>query len=157
MTQLPKKPRKCCTKIKPVECSSRTLNLHILSDRLADEKDFLRQEIENEKKDVVDRLKRENQMLRDQLESARSGLKLHIDDNASDTNKKMNELACKLSKMMKDSDLSMRDLTTKLSSETSNLKSLISKPLSVYFNAYRTEDYVDGGEDYLTFQGIRVT
>ena len=126
-------------------------------DRLADEKDFLRQEIENEKKDVVDRLKRENQMLRDQLESSRSGLKLHIDDNASDTNKKMNELACKLSKMMKDSDLSMRDLTTKLSSETSNLKSLISKPLSVYFNAYRTEDYVDGGEDYLTFQGIRVT
>ena len=71
------------------------------SDRLADEKDFLRQEIENEKKDVVDRLKRENQMLRDQLEPSRSGLKLHIDDNASDTNKKMNELACKLSKMMK--------------------------------------------------------
>ena len=57
--------------------------------------------------------------------------------------------------MLKDTDLNMRDLTTKLSSETSNLKSLISKPLSVYFNAYRTEDYVDGGEDYLTFQGKR--
>ena len=55
--------------------------------------------------------------------------------------------------MLKDTDLNMRDLTTKLSSETSNLKSLISKPLSVYFNAYRTEDYVDGGEDYLTFNG----
>ena len=39
--------------------------------RLADEKDFLRQEIENEKKDVVDRLKRENQILRDQLEGTR--------------------------------------------------------------------------------------
>ena len=85
----------------------------------------------------------------------RSGLKLHIDDNASDSNKKINDLAVKLSKMLKDTDLNMRDLTTKLSSETSNLKSLISKPLSVYFNAYRTEDYVDGGEDYLTFQGKR--
>ena len=102
---------------------------------------------------MVDRLKRENQVLKDQLEASRSGLKLHIDDNQADSNKKINELACKLSKIAKDADLNVRDLTTKLSSETSNLKSLISKPLSVYFNAYRTEDYVDGGEDYLTFNG----
>lgn len=135
------------------ENNKRLEEIEELNRRLADEKDFLRQEIENEKKDVVDRLKRENQILRDQLEGTRSGLKLHIDDNASDSNKKINDLAVKLSKMLKDTDLNMRDLTTKLSSETSNLKSLISKPLSVYFNAYRTEDYVDGGEDYLTFQG----
>ena len=34
------------------------------------------------------------------------------------------------------------------------MKSLIAKPLSVYFTAYRAEDYTEGGEAYLTFQGI---
>ena len=37
--------------------------------------------------------------------------------------------------------------------ECNGLKSLMSKPLSVYFTAFRAEDYVEGGEAYLTFQG----
>jgi len=33
------------------------------------------------------------------------------------------------------------------------MRRLISLPLSVYFDAYREEDYVSGGEEYLTFAG----
>ena len=44
------------------------------------------------------------------------------------------------------------DLKTKLMKENHFLKSLASKPLSVYFDAYRTKAYDGGGEENLTFQ-----
>ena len=31
----------------------------------------------------------------------------------------------------------------------------MSQPLSIYFDAFRTEDYDDGGEEYLTFTGTK--
>ena len=43
------------------------------------------------------------------------------------------------------------DLLTKLSQESSSLKKMIGLPLSIYFDAFRTEDYETGGEEYLTF------
>ncbi len=44
------------------------------------------------------------------------------------------------------------DLKTKLMKENHFLKSLASKPLSVYFDAFRTKAYDGGGEENLTFQ-----
>ncbi|XP_023342315.1 uncharacterized protein LOC111712039 [Eurytemora carolleeae] len=35
------------------------------------------------------------------------------------------------------------------------LRNLMSQPLSVFFDAFRTEDYDNGGEEYLTFSGCR--
>merc|ERR1712106_125581 len=49
------------------------------------------------------------------------------------------------------SDIS--DLKTKMIQENAFLKSLSGKTLGVYFNAYRTKAYDDGGEENLTFQG----
>jgi len=39
--------------------------------------------------------------------------------------------------------------------ENELLRNLMSQPLSIYFDAYRTEDYDVGGEEYLTFSGTR--
>lgn len=46
------------------------------------------------------------------------------------------------------------ELRKKLRMENHFLKSLASKPLSVYFDAYRTKAYDGGGEENLTFQVI---
>ena len=63
----------------------------------------------------------------------------------------MNDLAEKLSKLLKDVSKDRDDLLNKLLEESSSLKKMMSLPLSVYFCAYRTEDYETGGEEYLTF------
>merc|ERR1712121_34670 len=47
----------------------------------------------------------------------------------------------------------INDLKTKMLQENAFLKSLNSKTLGVYFNAYRTKAYDGGGEENLTFQG----
>ena len=39
--------------------------------------------------------------------------------------------------------------------EHSLLRNLMSQPLSIYFDAFRTEDYDVGGEEYLTFSGTK--
>ena len=46
----------------------------------------------------------------------------------------------------------MDELKTRLLKENAFLKSLASKPMSVYFDAYRTKAYDGGGEENLTFQ-----
>ena len=45
------------------------------------------------------------------------------------------------------------ELERRLAGDRAELELLMAQPLSVYFDAYRTEDYMDGGEDYLTFHG----
>merc|ERR1712045_839037 len=47
----------------------------------------------------------------------------------------------------------MDELKTRLLKENAFLKSMASKPMSVYFDAYRTKAYDGGGEENLTFQG----
>jgi hypothetical protein len=47
----------------------------------------------------------------------------------------------------------MDELKTRLMKENAFLKSLATKPMSVYFDAYRTKAYDGGGEENLTFQG----
>merc|ERR1712055_234317 len=47
----------------------------------------------------------------------------------------------------------IEDLRTRMEKENQFLRSLASKSLGVYFNAYRTKAYDGGGEENLTFQG----
>ena len=54
---------------------------------------------------------------------------------------------------MKDSSGGIKDLANIMMKENNLLRDAIAKPLSIYFDAYRSEDYLDGGEDYLTFNG----
>ena len=46
----------------------------------------------------------------------------------------------------------MDELKTRLMKENAFLKTMASKPMSVYFDAYRTKAYDGGGEENLTFQ-----
>merc|ERR1712200_394656 len=45
--------------------------------------------------------------------------------------------------------------TARMLKENELLRNLMSQPLSIYFDAFRTEDYDIGGEEYLTFSGTR--
>ena len=67
----------------------------------------------------------------------------------------MNDLAEKIAKLLKNASKDRDELLTKILSEGRILRDLMSKPLSIYFCAYRTEDYLDDGEDYLTFSGTQ--
>ena len=80
----------------------------------------------------------------------------NIDGNHNDNNRRINDLYEKLKGMLKDSNDGLDALNRRLLAETSGLRSEMAKPLSVYFNTYRTEDYDDGGEGYLTFQGTHI-
>ena len=62
-----------------------------------------------------------------------------------------NNLADKLAKFFKDANKDKDDLLLRLKSEGKLLRQLMGQPLSVYFSAYRSEDYDEGGEAYLTF------
>ena len=57
-----------------------------------------------------------------------------------------------MNEMNDDRGRELDELRTKLMKENHFLKSLASKPLSVYFDAFRTKAYDGGGEENLTFQ-----
>ena len=76
-----------------------------------------------------------------------------IDDNKYDSTNRINDLNSRLAQLMKDSSGGIKDLANIMIKENNLLRDAIAKPLSVYFDAYRSEDYLDGGEDYLTFNG----
>ena len=80
----------------------------------------------------------------------------NIDGNHNDNNKRINDLAAKIASLLKDSHDGLDALNKRLLTECNGLKSLMAKPLSVYFTAYRSEDYIEGGEAYLTFQGTKL-
>ena len=84
-----------------------------------------------------------------------SGLKTELDDNRNTSNKRINELSEKLSNLLKNSKDGIDQLSSLLTSESKLLRSLIGQPLSVYFDAFRSEDYTEGGEAYLTFTGVK--
>jgi len=123
--------------------------------KLEREKAELAEKMEKEKAEMKEKLEKENQQLRDKLAEEKQGLKGSIDGNHNHANKRINDLAEKLAKQMKEGSQGINDLTDKMIKEHALLRHLMSQPLSVYFDAFRTEDYVDGGEEYLTFSGTK--
>eukprot|EP00096_Caligus_rogercresseyi_P007452 TRINITY_DN2530_c0_g1_i3.p1 TRINITY_DN2530_c0_g1~~TRINITY_DN2530_c0_g1_i3.p1 ORF type:complete len:368 (+),score=120.03 TRINITY_DN2530_c0_g1_i3:169-1272(+) len=138
------------------ENSDRKREIEELAARLNQEKDDLREKLEKEKEDMRDKLTKENQELRNQLESQKSNLLTQMDTSNNGHNTRINDLSSKLAKMNKDSEDSLSDLRSSFLQNVNYLQGAISKPLSVLFDAYRTEDYDEGGEGYLTFSGLRV-
>lgn len=126
-----------------------------LRDRLNKEKEDMAARMEKEKKEMQERLEKENQELRDKLAEEKKGLKGSIDGNHNHANKRINELAEKLARQLKDGTQGINDLTDRMIKEHALLKHLMSLPLSIYFDAYRNEDYLDGAEEYLTFTGTK--
>ena len=63
----------------------------------------------------------------------------NIDGNHNQANKRINELAEKLTNHLKTGADALNDLTAKMLKEHSMLRNLMSQPLSIYFDAFRTE------------------
>ena len=55
--------------------------------------------------------------------------------------------------MLKDANRDRDDLLLRLQNEGQLLRKLMGQPLSVFFCANRSQDYLEGGEAYLTFNG----
>ena len=89
--------------------------------------------------------------MREKLAGESNLLKGNIDQNQNQSTKRINELAEKLAGMIKGGNVAIKDLTARMLKENELLRSLMAQPLSVYFDAFRTEDYDLGGEEYLTF------
>lgn len=123
--------------------------------RLEQEKAELAARMEAEKEEMRQQMEKENKDLREKLAGESSLLKGNIDQNQNSATKRINELAEKLAGMVKGGDLAIKDLTARMVAENSLLRGLMAQPLSVYFDAFRTEDYDVGGEEYLTFCGTR--
>jgi len=134
---------------------NRIAEIEELQARQEREKAELAARMEEEKKEMQQKLEKENQELRDKLAEEKKGLKGSIDGNHNHANKRINELAEKLAKQLKDGSQGINDLTDRMIREHALLKYLMSLPLSVYFDAFRTEDYTDGAEEYLTFSGTK--
>ena len=66
---------------------------------------------------------------------------------------KINDLSDKLARMLKDANRDRDDLLLRLQNEGQLLRKLMGQPLSVFFCANRSQDYLEGGEAYLTFNG----
>lgn len=113
--------------------------------------------MEKEKDVLRERLERENAELKSALDGQKKNLKDNIDENYFEGSRKLADLAEKLAKLGKDHSRVIAELEKRLSGDRDELEALMAQPLSVYFDAYRTEDYMDGGEEYLTFHGTAAT
>merc|ERR1719290_414719 len=74
----------------------------------------LRAKLEREKAELaekMEKLEKENQQLRDKLAEEKQGLKGSIDGNHNHANKRINDLAEKLAKQMKEGSQGINDLT----------------------------------------------
>lgn len=84
--------------------------------------------------------------------AAESALNGRVDKEITDREDAINELKSRMDENNANRDAEMDDLKRKLMRENLFLKNLAGKPLSVYFDAYRTKAYDGGGEENLTFQ-----
>ena len=113
--------------------------------------------MEKEKEEMREKMEKENQDLREKLAGESNLLKGNIDQNQNQATKRINELAEKLAGMIKGGDIAIKDLTARcflyhlyqdsrlisfarrMLKENELLRSLMSQPLSIYFDAFRTE------------------
>lgn len=76
-----------------------------------------------------------------------------LDKEIRDREDAVAQLSNRMDEQNDDRCKDMDELKTRLMKENAFLKSLATKPMSVYFDAYRTKAYDGGGEENLTFQG----
>jgi ABC-type Zn2+ transport system substrate-binding protein/surface adhesin len=74
-----------------------------------------------------------------------------VDKEISDREVAISELNSRMDQNNSDRNAEMDELKRKLMRENLFLKKLAGRPLSVYFDAYRTKAYDGGGEENLTF------
>merc|ERR1712018_1083776 len=124
-------------------------------EEIANLNNFAKSENDGRKQDIADLNARVDKENADRT-SAESALNTRVDTEITDREIAINELKDRMDQEAADRDAGMDELKRKLMRENLFLKSMASKPLSVYFDAYRTKAYDGGGEENLTFQGASV-
>jgi len=124
-------------------------------DEIANLNNFAKSENDGRKQDISDlnaRLDKENS----DRNSAESALNSRVDKEITDREDAINEIKNRMEEANSNRDAELDDLRKKLMRENLFLKNLAGRPLSIYFDAYRTKAYDGGGEENLTFQGTSV-
>jgi len=124
-------------------------------EEIANLNNFAKSENDGRKQDIADLNSRIDKENADRT-SAESALNTRVDTEITDREVAIQELKDRMDQEAADRDAGMDELKRKLMRENLFLKSMASKPLSVYFDAYRTKAYDGGGEENLTFQGASV-
>jgi len=113
---------------------------------------FARSENDGRKSDIADinsRIVKENA----ERSAEDQALNDRLDKEIRDREDAVAQLSNRMDEQNDDRCKDMDELKTRLMKESAFLKTLASKPMSVYFDAYRTKAYDGGGEENLTFQG----
>jgi len=124
-------------------------------DEIANLKNFAESENTGRKNDIAALNDRVDKEISDR-NSAESALNSRVDKEIVDREDAISEIKNRMDQEAADRGCEMDDLKKKLMRENLYLKSLAGKPLSVYFDAYRTKAYDGGGEENLTFNGTSV-
>merc|ERR1712088_834980 len=124
-------------------------------DEIANLNNFAKTENDGRKQDIADLNARVDKENADRT-AAEGALNTRVDTEITDRETAIQELKDRMSAEAADRDAGMDELKRKLMRENLFLKSMASKPLSVYFDAYRTKAYDGGGEENLTFNGTSV-
>lgn len=121
-------------------------------DEIANLNNFAKSENDARKSDIADinsRMAKENE----ERCSQDQALNERVDKEIVDREEAINALRSRMDENNSNRDAEMDELKRKLMKENLFLKSLAGRPLSIYFDAYRTKAYDGGGEENLTFQG----
>jgi len=121
-------------------------------DEIANLNNFAKSENDGRKQDISDLNARVDKETADRL-AAEGGLTSRIDKEIIDREDAITEIKNRMDTEAADRSGEMDDLKKKLMRENLYLKSVAGKPLSVYFDAFRTKAYDGGGEENLTFNG----
>jgi len=121
-------------------------------DEIANLNNFAKSENDGRKQDISDLNARVDKEIADRT-AAEGGLTSRIDKEIIDREDAITEIKNRMDTEAADRSGEMDDLKKKLMRENLYLKAVAAKPLSVYFDAYRTKAYDGGGEENLTFNG----
>lgn len=124
-------------------------------DEIANLNNFARSENDGRIKDISDLNARCDKETSDR-NAAEGALNTRVDTEIIDRENAVRELQNRMDEANANRDGELDDLRKKLMRENLYLKNLAGKPLSIYFDAYRTKAYDGGGEENLTFQGCTV-
>merc|ERR1719208_380535 len=113
---------------------------------------FAKSENDGRKQDIADIRNRMDQENSERTAEDKA-LNDRLDKEIRDREDACNQLQARMDEQNAERTNDMDELKTRLMKENAFLKSMASKPLSVYFDAYRTKAYDGGGEENLTFQG----
>ena len=107
--------------------------------------------LDNENEEWKIRLDRETAELRSEWKESKKELQSEIDGNFFSNTNRINELAQKFTDVCNNASSNKDDLLLKMQNEVKLLRELVGQPLSVYFCANRSEDFISGGQNFLTF------